>query len=350
MNRLKYKELFNKIDRKQFENEYLICLGLKTTKNGTTKANNKMNNKWKKIKESFSCSNELIRECPDQIEGILTAPYEKLADLFKIMQNENHEDGLKENFEKIFQYDNFKRKIYLFFNKYLDTLDLCRCPYCDTSFSGFCITNDKSEERSIYDLDHFFPKSDYPLFALSLYNFIPSCQYCNERIKNSKFIDLYKLDLSKPDEVKKKLLESSPASDKYNFKTNVPIRFMPQKNNSDDKNAQWHYAPLSQKTESKYKVYFDSQIDSQYQTIIREMRLEERYNSQAIKMNGLYLIDLRKRYPHSHIEKICKLLNNQKTTTSNSIIPATEEQIENDIFHNDNKYALLQKMKNDLLE
>lgn len=35
-------------------------------------------------------------------------------------------------------------------------------------------------------MDHFYPKSLYPFLALSLYNFIPSCQVCNSRFKGYK--------------------------------------------------------------------------------------------------------------------------------------------------------------------
>lgn len=352
MNRIKYKELFEVFDKNDFNKDYLITLGLKTTVGTYTQKYNTMNTKWKNIKDNYSCANIFIRNCPDQIEDILTASYEKLTDLFVNIQEKNLNKGLKKELSNLFNYKSFHENIYRFFNKYLDELDLCRCPYCDTAFSGYYFTKEKSEqkEKSLYDLDHFFPKSDYPPFALSLYNFIPSCQYCNERIKNSKFIEFYELDCTKPEETKNKLLESSPASDKYNFINKVHIRFIPENKNTSDKEEQWHYAPLSQKTASKYKVFFDTQADSQNQIIINAFKLQERYNSQAIKMNGLYLIDLKKRYPSSHIKQISELLNQNKTSLSEARILYTEEQIENDIFHNDNKYALLQKMKNDLLE
>lgn len=360
MNRIKYKELFHIFERKEFEKDYLITLGLKTNTDAPTPKSITMNEKWSKIKDTYSCANIFIKESPNQVEDILTASYEKLTDLFVNIQDKNNQNGLKKSLSDIFNYNSFRDKIYSFFNKYLDLLDLCRCPYCDASFSGSYLVEKKSEkpnetesiltEKSLYDLDHFFPQSDYPIFALSLYNFIPSCLYCNMRIKNDGFIDFYKLDLSNPDETKDKLLESSPSSNKYNFKEAVHIRFIPNKNNLEDSNLIWHYAPLSQKTASKYKIYFDTQTDSQNQVIINSMKLEERYNSQAIKMNGLYLIDLKKRYPPSHIAKICKLLNQNNISSSESKLLYTEDQIENDIFHKDNKYALLQKLKNDLLE
>lgn len=38
-------------------------------------------------------------------------------------------------------------------------------------------------------IDHFFPQSRFPMFALSFYNMIPACQVCN-KIKRDEFCDL----------------------------------------------------------------------------------------------------------------------------------------------------------------
>lgn len=48
------------------------------------------------------------------------------------------------------------------------------CPYCNISYTynrGKTITA---------QLDHFFPKSEYPILALCFYNLIPSCPACNK--------------------------------------------------------------------------------------------------------------------------------------------------------------------------
>lgn len=60
------------------------------------------------------------------------------------------------------------------------------CPYCDrqyiTTFSG---------EQTTAELDHFFLKDKYPLFSLSLFNFIPSCHICNSLFKHEKELHTY---------------------------------------------------------------------------------------------------------------------------------------------------------------
>lgn len=52
------------------------------------------------------------------------------------------------------------------------------CPYCNRQYT-FTV-NSKKKTRPQFD--HFYSKSDYPYFALSFYNLIPSCSECN-RIK-----------------------------------------------------------------------------------------------------------------------------------------------------------------------
>ncbi len=55
------------------------------------------------------------------------------------------------------------------------------CPYCNRQYT---FTVNRSTRSIRPQLDHFYPKSIYPYFALSFYNLIPSCSECN-RIKNN---------------------------------------------------------------------------------------------------------------------------------------------------------------------
>lgn len=56
------------------------------------------------------------------------------------------------------------------------------CPYCNRQYISYFAEDTKTTA----DLDHFYPKSLFSLFALSLYNFVPSCQVCNQRFKKQK--------------------------------------------------------------------------------------------------------------------------------------------------------------------
>ena len=63
--------------------------------------------------------------------------------------------------------------------KFVKKLNLSVCPYCNRNFINPSSTGSKCQ------LDHFFPKSKYPLLAVSFYNLVPSCPACNHAKKES---------------------------------------------------------------------------------------------------------------------------------------------------------------------
>lgn len=83
-------------------------------------------------------------------------------------------------------YTNFKEFQDIYINKFsykginnwiIDETQIRVCPYCNLSF----IYN--RDKKVTAQLDHFFSKAEYPMFALCFYNLIPSCASCN-RIKS----------------------------------------------------------------------------------------------------------------------------------------------------------------------
>lgn len=83
-------------------------------------------------------------------------------------------------------YENFRsRKIS---KNLIECTGLKACPYCNRNF----IHNfkRKNSKQATAQLDHFYPKMNYPFFALSLYNLIPCCSACNQR-KSDKEMDIY---------------------------------------------------------------------------------------------------------------------------------------------------------------
>ena len=86
------------------------------------------------------------------------------------------------NIRKIFDYENWLN--YDKYNAYdlAEKLDIPTCPYCNRTYTKTVIT--KNRENIIRpEFDHWFPKSEYPLLALSFYNLIPSCHICNSNVK-----------------------------------------------------------------------------------------------------------------------------------------------------------------------
>lgn len=71
---------------------------------------------------------------------------------------------------------------------FIDSLGVRYCPYCNAETVGNMayLALDGTRRLHQSDLDHFFPKSEYPLLSLSLYNLVPSCCRCNSRFKGAR--------------------------------------------------------------------------------------------------------------------------------------------------------------------
>ena len=63
------------------------------------------------------------------------------------------------------------------------------CPGCKQEING------QTKVVNTAQLDHFFPKDSYPLFAVSFYNLIPSCYSCNH-VKSNKDLEYSPYDTS----------------------------------------------------------------------------------------------------------------------------------------------------------
>ncbi|MGJ8666724.1 MAG: hypothetical protein ACSHW7_10180 [Patiriisocius sp.] len=57
------------------------------------------------------------------------------------------------------------------------------CSYCNRQYTFTVSSSNTHTTRP--ELDHFLPKGENPLFALSFYNLIPSCTVCNRDLKGS---------------------------------------------------------------------------------------------------------------------------------------------------------------------
>ena len=84
----------------------------------------------------------------------------------------------KDKIEKAISYTFFKG----YRAKFLTALNIPVCPYCNMNY--ILNYNKKGKQKNGADIDHFYIKSKYPEYSLCLYNFIPSCTVCNERIKH----------------------------------------------------------------------------------------------------------------------------------------------------------------------
>lgn len=182
-----------------------------------------------------------------------------------------------------------------------------------------------NKNRNHFDLDHFLPKSKCPILGLSLYNFVPSCAVCNEKLKGA---DELGCDEHGADD-RARWLILSPTSDAYSFENDVTIKIDPLPSEIKILNDA-----------DKYQLSF-SPSNNKYGSVIREFMLEERYNYH--KNEALRLHDLLVDYPKSKIKMLKSLFGCSKS----------ERDIENDIFgveYRQQNHRCFSKMYSDIFQ
>lgn len=98
--------------------------------------------------------------------------------------------GLKKSIKKLINYDSWIKttndSTYRHFNAYhlAEKLDIPTCIYCNRIYTKTVI-NASGKKITRPTFDHWYPKSQYPLLALSFYNLIPSCSVCNNGVKGA---------------------------------------------------------------------------------------------------------------------------------------------------------------------
>ena len=137
----------------------------------------------------------------DKFEELILASYSKLKDAkayieqntLSVMEREcfglnaigkTDKSVLKPSYEQL--YNEFGNVMRAHNNKETMRVKIAKnngkltvCPFCNRDY-----INSRGRDRSGGQIDHFYPRADYPIFSLSLYNFVPVCGNCN-RIKSN---------------------------------------------------------------------------------------------------------------------------------------------------------------------
>lgn len=95
----------------------------------------------------------------------------ELENLPKIQKKKDQDNLL----HYVFCYDKFSQDKKIL--KLLMDMDVPVCPYCNRQYT-FTFFGETGSSRP--QLDHYLPKSEYPYFAVSLLNLVPSCGLCNQ--------------------------------------------------------------------------------------------------------------------------------------------------------------------------
>lgn len=95
--------------------------------------------------------------------------------------NRYRQNGFCNKIIKALNYQGFRDK---YATEIAQIIKVKTCPYCNAALT---VATEKKDGRynARFQLDHYFPKSKYPLLSISLFNLIPSCNNCNQS-KSSK--------------------------------------------------------------------------------------------------------------------------------------------------------------------
>lgn len=256
--------------------------------------------------------------------------FEQAFDAWKIGKCKDVCKKMKNDIADVFNYTSYRDKLVIFFTDPVNGFDIYTCYYCETAYIN--LYNYHGTNRTHFDLDHILDKGTCPMLGLSMLNFVPSCQCCNQKIKRQK---TFGYDKPKHKLTKKEIISASshmmklmPTSSSFDFdawvKLEVVMKQLPQ-------------GKGFVKYKDTYSLSFMAK-DSDYDDYINKLQLRERYEFH--KNEALRLLDLRERYTDSTIKKISTLLG------------LTETHVKEDIFaidFNHNEHRCFDKLRRDIM-
>lgn len=227
-----------------------------------------------------------LQQFPNDLREILVADIDILVRWYYLYTKAEEEIQRWHNkIEGLFKYKGQNQSlISKFFVDHAEELELGICHYCETAYINVYRTGNRDYNH--FDLDHFLPKTKCPITALSLFNFVPSCTICNERLKRNKVLG----------NNENETVMLSPTCEAYELDKVAKICVIPKE----------AYNSMSYSDNSdKFKIHFNTSSEI-YKSAIDTFKLVERYEFH--KCEALRLMDLLQDYPDSHIEMIAGVL------------------------------------------
>lgn len=149
--------------------------------------------------------------------------------------------------------------------RFLNLLNKNTCVYCNRNY-----TLSLMKGRSRAQLDHWLPKTHFPLFAVSFYNLIPSCASCNHLKGEGKGIDWWLNNHNM----------TYPYGEQGTFEFGYKIS-----------------------TSNEFTIEFTNISNPNVRLMIKENRLEEIYSAhREFELRELY--DLRLKYPTNYLQEL----------------------------------------------
>lgn len=198
--------------------------------------------------------------------------------------------------------------------EFFQKLKINTCIYCNRNYS-MSISTQANEKVLIPTFDHWFPKEQYHLLAVSFYNLIPSCYSCNSSIKGSA----------------------------KNVKWDKALNNMTHPYIIDIK-QKFSFSYIN-KSSNEYNVNITVDSKSKIDNTLKLFKINDVYNSHS-DLELRDLLDLRFKYPKNYINMLVN-------TTFKGIMDSHEIhrrifgiEIEEDLYHK----RPLSKFKHDIIK
>lgn len=121
-----------------------------------------------------SCSGHLLTTTLDQNDEAVKSAKSMMIGFYEAILREGVPAAL------VGELDDFDRQVFL--GLFLKAHAIKACPGCDGQPPSIDLYADKVRE----DVDHFLPKSKYPILAVHPLNLVPLCKTCNQDYKKEK--------------------------------------------------------------------------------------------------------------------------------------------------------------------
>lgn len=178
----------------------------------------------------------------------------------------------------------------------ITSLGIRVCPYCNRQYiTSWCSGN---KVKTTADIDHFYPKEEYPLLSLSLYNFIPSCQICNSRMKHrSKDEIIYPYEECFGDDAVFKVVSDDSKTEKRNYFESLHSLMGLKNSRLDIKIEVNPNSSVAEKIKNSIKTFHLEEIYQSHESYVRELLIKKRTYDE-----GAYLEMLRGQFKKYEIK------------------------------------------------
>lgn len=192
------------------------------------KSNALVTERWQKryINEIIRQGDKIITYSPEKL-SIEKLTFEDIIDIDTMKSDE-----MKPFRDKLIKIMGYSARRSDFYPGYFNKVGIKACVYCNSALTVAVLSEDENGEeiyKAKFQVDHYYAKSKYPCFSVSLFNLYPVCGSCNlsKGVKNVLF-KLYQKNITtsafefKLDQVSKALYITSKKIDDLKFEFKEP--------------------------------------------------------------------------------------------------------------------------------